>query len=71
MSQPPEKNDPAQAEWLAAVLVTAAIFCLHVHFWLHAGGLWRDEVSLVNLAGSPSLAAMTQDSFPILMPLFV
>lgn len=58
-------------EWLAAAFISVAIVWLHFHFWQNAGGLWRDEVNLVNLASSPSLAAMTHDSFPILMPLLV
>ena len=58
-------------EWLAAALVSGIVVWLHVYFWQHAGGLWRDEVNLVNLAHSSSLAAMTHDSFPILMPLLV
>jgi len=71
MPAPPPKSSLARTEWLAAALISVPILWLHVHFWLNAGGLWRDEVNLINLAGSPSLAAMTHDSFPILMPLLV
>jgi len=60
-----------QPDWLAAILLTAGIFSFHLYFLLHAGGFWRDEVNLINLAHSPSLAAMKQDSFPVLMPLLV
>ena len=60
-----------RCEWLAAGIITAAIVCLHVEFWCHAGALWRDEVNSVNLAQSPSFAALTHDTFPILQPLLV
>ena len=60
-----------QPDWLAAILITAIITGFHFYFLSHAGGFWRDEVNLINLAHSPSLAAMKQDSFPVLMPLLV
>ncbi len=44
---------------------------LHIYFLFHAGGLWRDEVNLINLAGLDSLHEMSQDSFPVMMPLLV
>jgi hypothetical protein len=56
---------------LAATLITAAIVWLHFFFLFHAGGFWRDEVNLINLAASHSLAEMKKDSFPVLMPLLV
>jgi len=71
MSMPSPKNLSPKLEWFAAAVVTLAVVWLHFHFWRNAGGLWRDEVNLVNLANSPSLAAMMQDSFPVLMPLLV
>lgn len=58
-----------QPEWIAAVLITAAAIALHFYYWLYVGGLWRDEVNLVNLSARHSLAEMQKDSFPILMPL--
>ena len=60
-----------QPERLTAILLTAIIAGLHGYFLLHAGGFWRDEVNLINLAAKPSLADMKQDSFPVLMPLLV
>ncbi len=48
-----------------------AVVWLHFFFLLHAGGLWRDEVNLINLSGRHSLAEMSKDSFPVLMPLLV
>jgi hypothetical protein len=54
--------------WCLAVLVTLAAAGLHFYFFQHAGGLWRDEVHLVHLAGQNSLAALAHDSFPVLTP---
>ena len=68
---PADKKFWRQPDWLAAILLTAIIAGFHFYFLLHAGGFWRDEVNLINLAHSPSLAAMKQDSFPVLMPLLV
>src|SRR5277367_2384098 len=55
----------------AAILITAAIIGLHIFFLFHAGGFWRDEVNLINLSASHSLADMKKDSFPLLMPMLV
>ena len=57
--------------WIVAALVTLCAVYLHVLFLLNAGGLWRDEVVLVNLSLLPSVSEMWQklphDSCPILM----
>jgi hypothetical protein len=45
-------------DWVAAAALTLATIALHMTFFIQAGGLWRDEVNLVNLAGSSSLHAM-------------
>ena len=58
-----------RAQWIIAILITAAAIAFHFYYWLHVGGLWRDEVNLVNLSGHHSLAEMERDSFPLLMPL--
>ena len=71
MAAAPENSTATRAEWLLALLITFVVVGLHLHFWQQAGGLWRDEVNLVNLAASPTLADMMRDSFPILMPLLV
>jgi hypothetical protein len=71
MSAPLQNKISRKVDWLAAALISAAILWLHFYFWQNAGGLWRDEVNLVNLANSSSLAVMTHDSFPVLMPLLV
>lgn len=64
-----EKPLSRESEWVAAGLISAAVVVLHFYFWLHIGGLWRDEVNLVNLSARHSLAEMEKDSFPILSPL--
>ena len=60
-----------QPDWVAAILITAIAAWLHFSFVAHAGGFWRDEVNLINLAGSHRLGDMAKDSFPALMPLMV
>jgi hypothetical protein len=71
MTATPQKNLFRQPEWLAAILMTAAVVWLHFYFLFHAGAFWRDEVNLINLAGRHSLADMQKDSFPVLMPFLV
>ncbi len=65
------KTVSRQPEWILALAATVAVVWLHFFFLLHAGGLWRDEVNLINLSGRHSLAEMSKDSFPVLMPLLV
>jgi len=60
-----------QPEVLAALLISLLAVWLHLTFLNHAGGLWRDEVNVVNLGGRASLGEMAKDSFPVLMPLLV
>jgi hypothetical protein len=60
-----------QPEWIAALLITAAACFIHIFYWLHVGGLWRDEVNLVAISGRHSFSEMGKDSFPILMPLIL
>src|SRR5262249_8604095 len=59
----------------SAALVTLCAVYLHALFFLNAGGLWRDEVDLVNLSLLPSFSEVWQnlphDSCPILMHLVV
>lgn len=71
MTPPPEKNPFHRTAWLAAILMTIIAVWLHFYFLFHAGGLWRDEVQVVNLAGSHSLSDFAKDSFPALMPLLI
>ncbi|HEY3763142.1 MAG TPA: hypothetical protein VGN23_15460 [Verrucomicrobiae bacterium] len=56
---------------LLALALTAFVILLHIYFLLHAGGFWRDEVNLIDLANTHSFSQMERDSFPILMPLLV
>jgi hypothetical protein len=57
-------------ECVIALLLTAAALVFHIRYFLNAGGLWRDEITSVGLAGSHSfadaVANMNNDSFPIL-----
>ena len=71
MTAPLNPDAPRRAAWLAALFLAAVALALHVRFLNHAGGLWRDEVNLVNLAGHAALADFAHDSFPVLMPLTV
>src|SRR6476660_7353058 len=63
------------SHWIAAALVTLFAVYLHALFFVNAGGLWRDEIELVNLSLLPSFSEMWQklpyDSCPILMHLVV
>lgn len=38
-----------------AIAVTALVICCHFVVFRHAGGLWRDEINLVNTASMPTL----------------
>ena len=57
--------------WLAALLVIVAAAGLHLDFFSHAGGFWRDEVNTINVASHHSLDEFRNDSFPVLFPLLV
>ena len=65
------KTISRQPEWILALTASLAVVWLHFFFLLHAGGFWRDEVNLLNLSSRHSLAEMSKDSFPVLMPLLV
>ena len=70
-SPPLKKTFLLRPEWLAAICMTVIVIWLHIFFLFHAGGFCGDEVNVINLAGSHSLALMARDSFPVLMPLLV
>jgi hypothetical protein len=63
-----------RAEAAAAIFGTALAVALHLTFFVHAGGLWRDELNSVQLATLGSLAEIWAhlefDSIPLL-PVFV
>src|SRR5262245_26428257 len=64
-----------QLEVAAALALTAFAAVLHFTFFSHAGALWRDEISSVNLATLDSVADVVrnnhQDSFPVAWPLLL
>ncbi|HEX7653134.1 MAG TPA: hypothetical protein VF607_06485, partial [Verrucomicrobiae bacterium] len=64
----PFSRSPA---WLLAGALTLLLAGLHLHFIRQAGGFWRDEVNLLNVADRASWAGLTHDSFPLLLPLLV
>jgi len=63
------------SNWITAALVTLCAAFLHALFLLNAGGLWRDEIELVNLSLLPSFSEVWQnqphDSCPIFMHIVV
>ena len=64
-----------RAEWIVAVLLSAMTLFLLTVRATHAGGLWRDECAVVQLAGMPSIADVLRnfqhEAFPPLFPLIV
>jgi hypothetical protein len=56
-------------DWIVALFLVVVIVFLHVSFMQNAGGLWRDEVSTINLAILPRLTdvfeALVLYSFPL------
>jgi hypothetical protein len=71
VAKAPPKNLFRQPAWLLAFATSAIILGFHFFLWCHAGGFWRDEINLINLASQPQLSALKNDSFPVLMPLLV
>ncbi|HWP66111.1 MAG TPA: hypothetical protein VNO26_09385, partial [Candidatus Limnocylindria bacterium] len=63
----------ARVALLAGLLLTLALIGLEARYQRHAGPLWRDEVTSVNVAAQPTLAgvltAVPYDSFPLGWPL--
>jgi hypothetical protein len=47
-----------RAEWAVCLCATLSAIGLHVIYLTHAGGLWRDETSSVNLATMPTVGEM-------------
>src|SRR6266446_3496809 len=64
-----------RAEWLLGILLTAIIISLLLVRAFHAGGLWRDECAVVQLARMPSVSDILRnfqhEAFPPLFPLLV
>ena len=61
--------------WIAALSLTGAAVLLHFFSFTQAGGLWRDEIAIANIATLPSLAetfrALPHDHCPIVFPAVV
>src|SRR5437763_12354197 len=57
-----------RCEFGAAILLTLALVTLHFVFFVHAGPLWRDEISSLALATKPTLTefwrCLAFDPFP-------
>jgi hypothetical protein len=68
VARPIQVSPTDRAELILALALTGMVVALHVFFLSHVGGLFRDEVNLMNLAQG-NWAQMTHDSFPILYPL--
>jgi hypothetical protein len=70
MTAPPQKTSLRQTEWIVAILATVAAVWLHFFYLIHAGGLWRDELCVKNIATLPSFGqvweALPHDHCPIL-----
>ncbi len=61
-----------RSEFGLCVAVTICVLACHFAFFQHRGGLWRDEVQIVNLGVSPTYADFWKDlaidTFPALWP---
>jgi hypothetical protein len=63
------------AEWTIAILLSALAFFFLVLRAVHAGGLWRDECAVVQLASMPSVSDIfhnfQHEAFPPAFPVIV
>lgn len=76
MASGQDKNNAVfRLELALGLVLTLVLIGLHVTFLRHAGGLWRDEVQIVNLGNMTSFAELWEksehDSFPIAWPIVV
>ncbi|HOX56837.1 MAG TPA: hypothetical protein P5205_18810 [Candidatus Paceibacterota bacterium] len=61
-----------RGEWLVCIGATLAAVGLHLVYLTHAGGLWRDETSSVNLATMPTIGQMWGAlDVPVLFPAMI
>src|SRR5208282_379206 len=64
-----------KASWMVALTLTLASVLLHFFSLTQAGGLWRDEIAIANIATMPSWAetfrALPHDHCPIVFPAVV
>ncbi len=69
------RRNLASAEWTAALLITVVALLWQWFSVAHAGGLWRDEICVVDIATLPTLDqvcdAMPHDHCPLLFLLLV
>jgi len=75
MTAPSQITLLRRIEWLVAVLIAGAAVWLHCFYLVHAGGLWRDEISVKSIATLPSYGqvweALPHDHCPVLFPALV
>jgi hypothetical protein len=64
-----------KASWIAALALTASAILMHFFSLTQAGGLWRDEICIANIAQLPSwgetFRTLPHDHCPILFPAVV
>jgi hypothetical protein len=64
-----------KACWIAALSLTGTSVLLHFVNLTQAGGLWRDEIAIANIATQPSwtetFRALPHDHCPIVFPAMV
>src|SRR5204862_5842020 len=65
-----QKSVLAWVEWLLAIALTLVGITLHLRLLRHAGPLWRDEISSLNLATATNFSEFWRrilpDNFPAL-----
>jgi hypothetical protein len=75
MTPPPLNKYLDKMSWIVAITMTVAAVLLHFFSVLEAGGLWRDEVGMANIATLPSAGeifqALLHDHCPMVYPLVV
>ena len=64
-----------RAEWITAIVLSLIVLFLLIARARHAGGLWRDECGVVQLARMPSFVDITRnfqhEAFPLLFPAII
>jgi hypothetical protein len=67
-----QKKQRPRLDWILALLITGAAVFLHLVFLKNAGGLWRDEAGVVNLATLPAFGEtwkyLGHESCPLFFP---
>jgi hypothetical protein len=65
-----QKSVLAWVEWLLAIALTLVAITLHLHLLRHAGPLWRDEISSLNLATAANFGEFWRRILPDNFPAF-